>query len=80
VVSHGFALNLTTDLAYFQGIVPCGHADLRPTSVEAVTGRRIDTEKAAGGYSRNFADVFGVDLDWVESSSLIAAGGASSRL
>ena len=80
VVSHGFALNLTTDLAYFQGIVPCGHADLRPTSVEAVTGRRIDTEKAAGGYSRNFAEVFGVDLDWVESSSLIAAGGASSRL
>jgi len=80
VVSHGFALNLTTDLAYFEGIVPCGHADLRPTSVEAVTGRRIDTETAAGDYARNFAEVFGVDLDWVESGSLIAAGGASTRL
>ena len=38
VVSHGFALNLTADLDYFNGIVPCGHADLRPTSVEALTG------------------------------------------
>ena len=47
VVSHGFALNLTTDLEYFDGIVPCGHADKRPTSVETLTGRRLDTATAA---------------------------------
>ena len=65
VVSHGFALNLTTDLTYFDGIVPCGHADLRPTSVESVTGLSVATGQAAEAYARNFADMFGVDLDWV---------------
>jgi lipoyl(octanoyl) transferase len=79
VVSHGFALNLSTDLAYFNGIVPCGHAELRPTSVEAFAGRRIDTWSAAEAYARNFASTFGVDLDWVDASSLVSAGGASVR-
>lgn len=64
VVSHGFALNLTTDLDYFGGIVPCGHAERRPTSVEAVSGRRIETRTAAQGYARHFEDEFGVVLDW----------------
>ncbi|TMG66408.1 MAG: lipoyl(octanoyl) transferase LipB [Chloroflexi bacterium] len=70
VVSHGFALNLTTDLGYFDGIVPCGHADLRPTSVEAVTGRPTETGAAAGAYARHFEAVFAVGVDWVPAASL----------
>jgi lipoate-protein ligase B len=66
VVSHGFALNLTTDLVYFDGIVPCGHAERRPTSVEAVSGERMDTLTAAGAYARHFEDAFGVALDRVD--------------
>jgi lipoate-protein ligase B len=64
IVSHGFALNLTTDLDYFNGIVPCGHADKRPTSVQALTGKRLDTESAARNYARHFATVFGARVEW----------------
>ena len=64
IVSHGFALNLTTDLDYFEGIIPCGHADKRPTSVEAITNRRIDTETAARDYAAHFERAFGTSLEW----------------
>jgi lipoyl(octanoyl) transferase len=64
VVSHGFALNLTTDLAYFDGIVPCGHAELRPTSVQALTGHKVATREAAEAYSRHFEAVFNAELAW----------------
>jgi lipoyl(octanoyl) transferase len=78
VVSHGFALNLTTDLGYFDGIVPCGHAELRPTSVEALTGRRVATREAAERYAGNFEAKFGVSLGWVPAGE-IRAGGAVTR-
>jgi lipoyl(octanoyl) transferase len=74
VVSHGFALNLTTDLHYFDGIVPCGHADKRPTSVEALTGRRVDTETAAHDYATHFAKVLGALPQWGTPESVLAAG------
>jgi len=65
VVSHGFALNLTTDLEYFDGIIPCGHAELRPASVASVSGLQVDSRAAAGAYARHFANSFGVGLEWV---------------
>lgn len=70
VVSHGFALNLTTELAYFDGIVPCGHLDKRPTSVEVLTGRRIEVETAAHDYGSRFERGFGAELDWVPAAAL----------
>ncbi len=77
VVSHGFALNLTADLEYFDGIVPCGHADLRPTSVEALTGARIDTESAARSYAPHFAEAFGVEIAWAAADRLRPVGPVS---
>ena len=79
LVSHGFALNLTTDLGYFEGIVPCGHADRRPTSMEAVTGQRIDTRSTAEAYTRHFEAVFGVGVDWVPAGRLREAQGTPVR-
>jgi lipoyl(octanoyl) transferase len=64
IVSHGFALNLTTDLGYFDGIVPCGHADKRPTSVENITGQKVETAAAAREYAEHFSRVFGATLEW----------------
>lgn len=76
VVSHGFALNLTSNLEYFDGIVPCGHAEKRPTSVEALTGRRVDTENAARDYAKHFARAFGAEAEWGSPESVVAAGRA----
>ena len=64
VASHGFALNLMTDLNYFEGIVPCGLADKRATSVERLTGRRIQVETAATQYTEHFARCFNIELSW----------------
>ncbi len=79
VVSHGFALNLTTDLDYFAGIVPCGHAEKRATSVEALTGRRIPTEAAARDYGRHFAEAFDAELNWAPLSMPDPAAAALAR-
>jgi lipoyl(octanoyl) transferase len=78
VVSHGFALNLTTDLDYFEGIVPCGHAEKRPTSLAALAGHRIDTELAARAYARHFERVFGTQLAWATPNSLISSQAAEA--
>ena len=69
VTSHGFALNLTTDLDYFAGIVPCGLTDRSPTSVARLGGGRIETETAAAAYAGHFAERFGVQTRWAGPAS-----------
>jgi lipoate-protein ligase B len=64
IVSHGFALNLTTDIGYFDGIIPCGHVEKRPTSVEAITKEKVETKPAALAFAEQFARVFDASLVW----------------
>jgi lipoyl(octanoyl) transferase len=63
LTTHGFALNLSTDLSYFDGIVPCGLAGVRMTSVERLTGRRLEPAAVAELCAGHFAAVFGRRLE-----------------
>lgn len=58
VTSHGFALNVTTDLDYFNLIVPCGVADRGVTSLAALLGREVDRADVEDRVVRHFGDVF----------------------
>ena len=58
VTSHGFALNVTTDLDYFNLIIPCGVADRGVTSLTALLGREVDWLEVEERVARHFGDVF----------------------
>jgi lipoyl(octanoyl) transferase len=58
ITSHGFAFNVTTDLDYFNLIVPCGIADRGVTSLARLIGRPIDAVEVANRTAVHFAKVF----------------------
>lgn len=72
VVSHGFALNLTTDLEYFEGIIPCGHAERRPTSVLAAAGMTVATDQAARDFAPRFVEALGGEAGWVDAQEILS--------
>ena len=59
VTSHGFALNVSTDLSRFDLIVPCGIADKGVTSMERLLGRPVPMAEVADAVVRSFTGVFG---------------------
>jgi lipoyl(octanoyl) transferase len=58
VTSHGFAYNVSTDLSYFDLIVPCGIAGKRATSLERALGRNMDSKEIAQNLILHFGQVF----------------------
>ena len=60
VTSHGFALNHTTDLSYFQYIVPCGIT--KPVTSMRALGSSAAREEVVAALARNFAKQFQLDL------------------
>jgi lipoyl(octanoyl) transferase len=58
ITSHGFALNVTTDLSFFNLIVPCGIRSGGVTSLQNAAGRRIEMGEAETAIARHFSQVF----------------------
>jgi len=67
VTSHGFALNVNTDLAYFNLIIPCGITAKPVTSMQKELGSPLDLNAVAESISRNFGTVFSSQMLWVET-------------
>ena len=63
ITTHGFALNVTTDLSHFGGLVPCGVPGLPVTSVERLTGARHPVAAVGERFVGHFAEVFGRQLE-----------------
>jgi lipoyl(octanoyl) transferase len=75
VTSHGFALNISTDLDHFKLIVPCGIGDKPVTSLDHALGDAypgiavtpLTPDEVSQSVARNFGRVFGSQVLWVDT-------------
>jgi lipoyl(octanoyl) transferase len=70
ITSHGFALNVNTDLSYFKMIVPCGITDKGVISLSRLLNRPIELGDVAQIVASQFAQVFGREIVVPESTPL----------
>jgi lipoate-protein ligase B len=59
VTRHGFALNVNTDLSFYDLIIPCGLVGKQVTSMQAILGREVDLQEVADRVSEHFGRIFG---------------------
>src|SRR5712691_7443640 len=70
VTSHGFAYNVSTDLRYFDLIVPCGIADKRATSLDKLLARSVKMEEVSPRIAAHLGELLGLDLRPAEREDL----------
>ena len=61
ITSHGFALNVNTDLAFFDSIVPCGIRNHGVTSIARALGREVSMVDVCERVTAGFAEVFSLE-------------------
>ncbi len=79
---HGFAVNCTTDLSWFDGIVPCGLGHSGVTSLSEIAGREVTVDEMAPLVARRFEEVFDIRLEeeerpWPTHQASIATASTS---
>ena len=62
ITMHGFALNVNTDLSYFDNIIPCGIQNKQVTSIEKELGKKIPLEEVKEKLKKNFSAIFNVEI------------------
>jgi lipoyl(octanoyl) transferase len=67
ITSHGIALNVNTDLSYFNLIVPCGITSKPVTSIAKELSREVPLQDVAHMLARNFGKVFNSQILWLDS-------------
>jgi len=73
ITMHGFALNVNTDLSYFNNIIPCGIVNKQVTSIEKELGRKVNFEEVKEKIRKNFMQVFNIDITSPRHQPLIQA-------
>ncbi len=63
ITMHGFALNVNTDLSYFNNIIPCGIQNKQVTSMEKELGAKLDYETVKNQLKLSFEKVFDCVLE-----------------
>ena len=61
ITMHGFALNVNTDLSYFNNIIPCGIVNKKVTSIELELNRKVDLNEIKDKVKYHFREVFNID-------------------
>jgi lipoyl(octanoyl) transferase len=79
VTSHGLACNVSTDLRYFQLIVPCGIAERNATSLEKLLGRAVAVSDVATPISQHLGDVLQLDMRSVSRVQFLEQLAAAER-
>ena len=76
VTWHGFALNVNTDLARFDLIIPCGIEAVQMTSLSRETNRACTLDEVSDEFTRHFGDVFDLVMQPSDMSDIAAGTGA----
>ena len=80
VTMHGFALNVSPDLSFFDHIVPCGMPGARVTSMAQELGREVAVSDVIPVIAQAFGGEFGLAVEWSNLDALDSTVVAQSRL